>query len=314
MKVTVILCTYNRSDSLAKALESLAASVVPESVDWEVLVVDNNSTDRTREVAERFCRQHFGRFQYLFEPKQGLSQARNTGVREARGEIIAFVDDDVKVEPTWLDNLTSPLHDGDWAGSGGRILPARGFVPPRWLALDGPRNLGMTLCAQFDLGDLPAELKDAPFGTNMAFRKEVLDRFGKFRTDLGRFSNNLMGNEDTEFGRRVMAGGARLRYVPSAVVYHEVQESRVRKQYFLRWWFDRGRGAIRESGRILGASEILSLLFRALPTALGSVLSFDPQRRFYRKCMVWCAAGKLVEAYRLSKEPGYKGRRQPETI
>jgi GT2 family glycosyltransferase len=224
------------------------------------------------------------------------------------------VDDDVAVEPRWLEELTSVLHDGQWAGAGGRILPVRSFAPPRWLALDGPRNLGMSLCAQFDLGNAPAELKDAPFGTNMAFRREMFEKYGKFRTDLGRCSNSLMSNEDTEFGRRLMTGGERLRYVPSAVVYHEVQEGRVRKQFFLAWWFDRGRGSIREDDKIPGAGEILKLISRTLPTAMGSVLSFDPQRRFYRKCMVWHAAGKLVEAYRLSKQPGYKGRRQPESV
>ena len=314
MKITAILCTYNRSESLAKALDSLAASILLEGVEWEILVVDNNSRDQTRAVVEGFCQRHPRRFRYLFEPRQGKSYALNSGIREARGEILAFVDDDVTVEPTWLCNLTSVLDDGEWAGCGGRILPPPGFSPPRWLALDGPRNLGMVLCAQFDLGNLPAELKDAPYGTNMAFRREMFDRYGDFRNDLGPRPGSEIRNEDTEFGRRVLVGGGRLRYVPSAVVYHEVQESRVRKQFFLAWWFDRGRGSIREDEKIPGAGEILKLISRTLPTAMGSVLSFDPQRRFYRKCMVWHAAGMLVEAYRRSKEPGYKGGRQPESV
>lgn len=308
------MCTYNRSESLAKALDSIAASIVPNGTEWEVLVVDNNSKDQTRAVSEGYCQKYPGRFRYLFEPRQGKSYALNSGIREARGDILAFVDDDVSVEPTWLHNLTSVLQDGEWAGAGGRILPARSFAPPRWLALEGPRNLGMVLCAQFDLGNVPAELKDAPFGTNMAFRRETFDEFGDFRIDLGPRPDSEMRNEDTEFGRRVMAGGGRLRYVPSAVVYHEVQESRVRKHFFLAWWFDHGRGVIRETGEIPSIMQTLKLISRTLPTALGTVLSFDPQRRFYRKCMVWHAAGKLVEAYRLSREPGHKGRRQPENV
>src|SRR6266852_954616 len=106
MKVTVILCTYNSCRSLATAPESVAASQMPDSVDWEVLVVDNNSSDRTRAVVEEFCRQHYSRFRYLFEQRQGTSYALNTGIREARGEILAFMDDDVIVEPTWLRNLS----------------------------------------------------------------------------------------------------------------------------------------------------------------------------------------------------------------
>src|SRR5262249_25559041 len=135
MDITVIVCTYNRCQSLAKALGSVAASTLPDSVEWEVIVVDNNSSDKTREVVEDFCRRHPGRFGYVSEPKQGLSHARNAGVRKARGDIVAFMDDDIIVEPTWLRELTSALYNGQCAGAGGRILLERNFSPPRWLWL-----------------------------------------------------------------------------------------------------------------------------------------------------------------------------------
>ncbi len=135
MNTTVVLCTCNRCESLAKALASAARLQLPESVDWEVLVVDNNSSDRTREVVQEYCGRFPGRFRYLFEPRQGKSHALNAGIREARGEIIAFIDDDVVVEPTWLSNLTAGLHDGQWAGAGGRILPQAPFEPPDWIPL-----------------------------------------------------------------------------------------------------------------------------------------------------------------------------------
>ena len=129
MKITVILCTYNRCTILAKALNSVAASRLPESIEWEVLVVDNNSSDRTREVVEDYCRRFPGRFRYLFEPQQGLSYARNAGIREGRGYVLAFMDDDVTVEPEWLQNLTACLQDGEWAGAGDE--PYRGRVSRR---------------------------------------------------------------------------------------------------------------------------------------------------------------------------------------
>jgi len=228
MKITAIVCTYNRCQSLARVLDSLAVSILSETIEWEVLVVNNNSSDETEAVVEGFSRRYPERFRHLFEPQQGKSYALNAGIREARGNILAFVDDDVTVEPLWLQNLTSALYDSQWAGCGGRILPARGFVPPRWLALNGPCNLVGALCAYFDPGDVSGELKDPPFGANMAFRKEMFARYGPFRTDLGPFPNNKIGFEDTEFGRRLMAGGERLRYIPTAVVYHEVPEYRVR--------------------------------------------------------------------------------------
>ena len=137
MNITVILCTYNRCQSLAKALASAAALRVPESVEWEVLVVDNNSNDQTREVVREFANRYPGRFRYLFEPQPGKSYALNSGIREARGTVLAFMDDDVTVEPSWLTNLTATLHSGEWAGAGGRILPEKNFSPPRWLSLTG---------------------------------------------------------------------------------------------------------------------------------------------------------------------------------
>src|ERR1700722_16738649 len=102
MIVSVIICTYNRCKSLATALESVAASKLPDSMDWEVLVIDNNSSDKTSEVAQGFCQRFPNRFRYFFEPRQGKSFALNTGIQAARGEVLAFTDDDVIVEPTWL--------------------------------------------------------------------------------------------------------------------------------------------------------------------------------------------------------------------
>lgn len=313
MNVTAILCTYNRCESLAKALQNLAVSIVPENVEWEVLVVDNNSSDQTKAVVQGFSDRYPGRFRYLFEPQQGKSYALNAGICDAQGEILAFVDDDVTVEPEWLQNLTSPLHQGTWAGSGGRILPAPGFVPPDWLAVDGPCNLIGALCAYFNPGEAPGELKQPPYGANMAFRKEMFQRYGNFRTDLGPRPNSEMRSEDTEFVRRLMTAGERLRYVPAATVYHEIHENRVRKDFFLAWWFDFGRGGIRETTKRVGLWELLKLLGRTALTAVQWMLTTSPQRRFYRKCRVWYAVGKLCEfsgRARKARSPGQKLGRQ----
>jgi len=119
IKVSIILCTYNRCRLLVSALESAAALQVPESIDYEIVVVDNNSKDQTRSVIEGFCSRYPRRFRYLFERQQGKSHALNAGIRNAQGDILAFMDDDVTVEPTWLENLIAPLQDSQWAGSGG---------------------------------------------------------------------------------------------------------------------------------------------------------------------------------------------------
>lgn len=305
MIVTVIVCTYNRCHSLRKALDSVAHSTTPEAVEWEVLVMDNNSKDQTRQIAEEFCRRYPGRFRYMFEPQQGKSHALNTAIREARGEVLAFMDDDVTVEPTWLQNLTSCLEGGQWSGAGGRILSARTFPPPAWLALCGPYSMGGML-ALFDLGEKAGDLDRPPFGTNMAFHKDMFRKYGDFRTDLGPCPGSEIRNEDTEFGRRLLAAGERIRYEPSAVVYHAVPAERLKKEYFLAFWFDCGRAAIREVGQrpdIWGIPRrYLTLLKHTMVLAPARTLqwsfAFGPQVRFYRKCWVWFTAGEVVEICR----------------
>jgi glycosyltransferase involved in cell wall biosynthesis len=309
MKISVILCTYNRFQSLLKALDSVAAQTLPESVEWEVLVVDNNSRDKTRDVVEDFCRRHPSHFRYLFEPQQGKSYALNAGIREAKGEILAFMDDDVTVDPRWLDNLTAPLRSGEWAGSGGRTISAQTFTPPDWLAPDGPYSMMGVVYAHFDLGDKPCELDQAPYGTNMAFSRGMFEKYGGFRIDLGPSPGNEIRGEDTEFGRRLMAAGERLRYEPSAVVYHSLPEGRVSKEFFLTWWFAYGRALVREWGcgpAVLGIPRPHLNILKLGTTTMAQrirrwMLSLNPKRRFYYKCRVWLTAGQIREYYRLAR-------------
>ena len=313
MKVTVILCTYNRCRVLETALASVAASQMPATVDWDVLVVDNNSSDQTREVVDEYIRKLPRRFHYLFEARQGKSNALNSGVREASGEILAFLDDDVTVEPTWLQNLTAHIQSGEWIGAGGRIRPTRYVALPPWLALEGSYGLGGVLCGLFDRGEVPGELDCAPNGSNMAFHRRVFEKYGCFRTDMGPSPDGKTPrpNEDTEFGRRIMAAGERLRYEPTAIVYHPVLPERLRKGYFLSWWFDYGRAVTLERGRRPASFGIPSQ-FLSIPNLVARFLSvrtlqwllaLNTQRRFFNKCWVWYTAGQIVQVYGQSVEP-----------
>jgi glycosyltransferase involved in cell wall biosynthesis len=313
MKVSVVLCTYNRCQSLARALESVAASQLPDSVDWEVLVVDNNSTDNTRAVASEFCLRHPDRFRYLFEVQQGLSNARNAGIREARGEIIAFMDDDLIVEPTWLKNLTAPLQNGLWVGAGGRVCPPEDFVQPKWLTLDGGIMDSSGVLALFDAGASACKLERPPFGANMAFRKSMFKKHGGFRADLGRCGDSLIGNEDTDFGSRLLAADECLVYEPSAIVHHPVTKERLTKKYFLAWWFAYGRARRRQMGAGPSVWGIPRVFFSILSRLIRWLTSspMNPKRRFYWKCRLRVAAGELFEMFYSRRET--QNRRQPET-
>jgi glucosyl-dolichyl phosphate glucuronosyltransferase len=307
MNISVIVCTYNRCRILTRTLNSVAVQQLPSEVEWEILVVDNNSSDRTRQVVEEVATRHPNRFRYVFEPRQGLSHARNAGIRESQGEILAFTDDDVTVVPNWLRNLTGSLNNGKWAGAGGRILAADHFTPPEWLVLDGPYDLGGPLFGHFDFGDAPRALEQPPFGGNMAYQKSIFEKYGVFRTDLGRNPADLVGFEDTEFGCRLMRAGVQLRYEPHAIAYHPIDKSRLQKPFFLNWWFDYGRAEVREGPNLPPIFGIPRPLVRIMILSavempkriLRWILESEPKGKFYYKCRVRVTAGQIKEKYRM---------------
>lgn len=298
--VTVILCTYNRCEDLANALRSIAASQVSTSVEWNVLVIDNNSTDGTRDVVEAVCGEYPGRFTYLFEPQQGKTYALNTGIRAAQGDILVFTDDDVIVEPTWLQSMTATLLRSGCAGVGGRILSKWNQPSPTWLSLKDGNMLAALVT--FDLGSDAKPLSVPPVGANMAFRKQVFQKYGGFRTDLGHCGRGLNLNEDTEFGRRLLNGGETFMYEPAATVHHLIPQNRLEKKYFLDWSFAKGRSDVRETSVYVNVrypwSRVPARYFRRLVRwTLRWMVSINPADRFRYKCVVWGIAGHIVEYY-----------------
>lgn len=270
-------------------------------------MVDNNSRDRTREVVEQYCRQYGNHFRYLFEPRPGKSYALNAGIREAAGDILVFTDDDVIVDPNWLQNLAGALEDGKWVGAGGRTFAEPGFSPPRWFPPSG--RYALPPLALFDFGAKASELKKSPFGNNMAFHKSMFEKHGGFRTDLGpRFgSKGPQKSEDSEFGMRLLTRGERFRYEPSAIVYHAVPQNRAKKSYFLAWWFDKVRADIRVEGipdetRWFVCGVPLYLFRRLLFWSLQWIITFKPSDRFECKLKAWTKVGQITECCRMWRE------------
>jgi glycosyltransferase involved in cell wall biosynthesis len=297
IKITAIVCTYNRSQQLAATIESLVAQSLSGSLPWEILVVDNNSRDETRQVVERLQSKYPERIRYLIESQQGVSCARNTGIRESRGEILAFIDDDETADKAWLQNLTANLLSGEWAGAGGRVLPLWSVPCPQWLSPHSPLISGPL--ASFDPSQGPGRLTEPPFGANMAFRKEVFDKYGTFRTDLGRAGTSMISNEDTEFGRRLFAAGEPLRYERSAITFHPVEEARLRQEYFLKWWFNKGRSDIRETRAKHSGKRLLGVplrLFGSVAAQLARwMVSTEGSQRFNHKVDLWNSTGQVLE-------------------
>lgn len=309
--ITVIVCTFNRSCLLQTALESIAASEVPDGIAWEILVADNNSNDGTRGVVEDSILRHPGRFRYVFEPRPGKSNALNSAIAAAKGDVLAFADDDITVHPQWLCALTAPLVNGPWMGSGGRVLAQWKSAAPAWLDTESWIVAGPLV--HFDPGLEAGRLNETPVGTNMAFRKSLFERYGGFRTDLGPRPGDEIRNEDSEFARRLLLAGEPLYYESSAIVYHPVPENRLTKDYFLAWWFGKGCSEIRESGissevgwRVSGIP--LSFLRRLIRWTVQWTFTLNKKSRFGCRVCLWKVAGQITEFRKASAASALEGQ------
>jgi glycosyltransferase involved in cell wall biosynthesis len=239
--IAVIIPTYNRAARLAETLDRLAQTRchVPN---WEVIVVDNNSSDDTRAVVESRAARFPVRLRYVFEGTQGRSQALNTGIAACSAQVLVFTDDDVLVADGWLDAATAPLlAAGDIEYTGGPVRPLWEAPRPEWLSPD-KSDLWGTI-AILDYGDQSfvfEERRRVPLGANMAARRTLFDRIGLFSSRLGRTGRRLLGQEVPELLARARAAGARGLYVPTMIVDHHVPASRLQKAYFRRWWYGKG--------------------------------------------------------------------------
>lgn len=241
LDATILICTYNRATYLAETLDSIAGLETPDGVAWDVLVVDNNSSDETRSVVESRILGYPVVLRYLFEGTQGKSNALNTGMRATPARVIVFTDDDVRVPAGWLEAAVRPLFQRtDLEYTGGPVQPIWGGPRPNWL--DERGNLGGTIAVK-DHGPDPFVFEDrwkTPLGVNMAVRRSLIERIGGFRPELGRNGKSLLGQEQAEFFYRSRAARARGLYVPAMVLEHLVPASRLTPSYFRRWWYWKG--------------------------------------------------------------------------
>jgi glycosyltransferase involved in cell wall biosynthesis len=211
--------------------------------DWELLVVDNKSTDHTRAVVEEETVPFPKPLRYLFEPEQGRYAALNTGIRAAKGKIIATTDDDARVEPDWLTRAAAALDALGCDYVGGKVFPIWKGVRPVWLP-NQPGGGHWAVLALLDYGDKPVEFGvngiTWPLGINTATRREAFDRIALFENRLGRKAGTLRNQAQREWHLRARAAGLRGFYVPEMVVHHVVEGERLKKQYFRRWFYWHG--------------------------------------------------------------------------
>ncbi len=235
MRISVLICTRNRAVSLRETLEVIFDQAPAKGYEYEVIVVDNASTDTTRLVVAEFIAalptKHYGRLRYCYEPRPGLSYARNTALGAARGEILVFTDDDIFPDSSWLNELHHEFAaDPDLYVLGGRVL----------LAHSGLQPVGIVTGEQAQTVTTP-DGASLIIGANFAFRREVLAKIGGFDPRLGAGSY-FGGGEDVDFVYRAIKAGFKLLYAPNVLVYHN--HDRTSHEQACKLEYNYGRGAI----------------------------------------------------------------------
>jgi glycosyltransferase involved in cell wall biosynthesis len=267
---TILICTYNRAPFLRETLQALVGKPRQGTYEADILVVDNNSNDGTREVVEQAARGAHLPVHYAFEPKQGKSFALNRGLQQATGEIVAHTDDDVVPGDGWLDRMVDLFSTRDITFAFGKVLPRWGALPPAELLLPVAHQIWGPL-ALVDYGDEPVSYLDdgigrrLPIGANLGFHRQTLLDAGGWRTDLGKVDNSLISGEDHEVFHRLRAHGQyRGWYDPQLVVSHYVPASRLTRQYFRRWFYWHGKTMARMD------SVLYDLDFSRVPHVFGA--------------------------------------------
>jgi glycosyltransferase involved in cell wall biosynthesis len=279
--LSIIICTYNREKYIYNALKSIATQAYPCS-QYELIVINNNSTDKTEETCQKF-EQDFPAvdFHYHIEYQQGLSYARNRGIKESKGDIIIYLDDDIELFPNFLeeyDNFFKQYPDA--IGAGGRVIPRFEGEEPKWISKITRKLLGGAL----DLGSKIKPFKSGkyPIGCNSAYLSKAFKEFGLFNTELGRKGTGLVGSEEKDMYDRFRNNGRTFYYIPNAIVYHYIPISRFSDEYFKNLSFSIGVG---EKIRTLSSSK-------------GKYLY-----RLFQEIIKWCGTFVLLIAYTISLHP-----------
>lgn len=298
--ISAVICTHNRADYLRKAIASALAQDFPPS-DYEVLVVDNRSSDHTAQVCASF--EAAGNVRYVHEPQLGLCHARNTGWRNARGTYIAYLDDDAIAEPGWLASIKAAFGVSPMPGMvGGKVDPIWESKRPPWLSDDVARSLTIV-----DWAPEPRLIPNARVewlaGANMAIPAAILSEIGGFEPMLDRIGGNMLSGGDVFLQKRILARGYSCFYHPGMAVRHLVPRSRLEKRWFTHRYYWQGiSDAVMElitdnpppSRRFLRALGWAGRLL-AHPRAIASlILPSNSPKRFQHRCYTLVEVGHII--------------------
>jgi len=310
---SVLVCTRNRSEPLAETCDAILDLDYADDR-WELVIVDNNSTDDTLQVARSIEMRNVGRVRVIQEAEIGLSAARNCAIREARGDFLAFIDDDAHPEPGWLGALVGALRQEGVLAAGGPVIPVIQGNLPNWF-------LGRYLpyLSVWDRGteSLSLTYNEYPRGANIAFRREAFDRFGLFSTQLGRKGRTLLSGEEIELCLRIERGEGKVLYVPPARVRHLTPADRITPRWMAGRFEAQGRSEAIINWRHAGVRGLAIGLRLHLRNAIGVVVERRQSEygQTYARCVWRTLRGYLRGAFRCPiSVPRYRTSESAEHI
>ncbi|MEZ4586205.1 MAG: glycosyltransferase [Gemmatimonadales bacterium] len=298
--ISVVVCTRDRAPQLRLALESLATQALPAD-GHEVLVVDNASTDDTREVAREY--EARSAFRILTERRIGLCHARNAGWAAARGRYVAYFDDDAVAEPGWLVAIRDGFAEYPTAGAlGGRVTPIWEREPPSWLSHQVA--LGLTIVDWSSEPKLLADLKQEWLvGANLAVPRQLLEEVGGFHPGLDRVGSSLLSSGDVFLTEQIARRGYPIVYFPAMAVRHHVPASRLDQTWFRRRYYWQGvsdammrllRSSLSPLARLAIAAAMTGRLLGSPRRLRSWLLPTDDPARFAEKCWAWIEVGHIA--------------------
>ena len=230
MELSIVISTYNNAVSLIRTLQSVVGQDADKSL-WECVVVNNASTDDTTSRFAAFANEYKDiNLRMVEEPQQGLSYARNRGIKESKGSFIAFIDDDETINEGFVSAYLDASHNHGAFTAAGKVIACYETARPKWMSHYTEKMIANPI----DLGNEVVTITSTvtPAGGNMAFNREIFALYGGFDTSLGRKGGTLLGGEENEFFSRIRNLGERVYYTPNAIVYHHIPERKLTPEYF----------------------------------------------------------------------------------
>lgn len=236
--LTIIIPTFNRADQVTQTIRSINDSLIPDGIAPLVILVDNNSNPEESAKYKALANDESNevKIQYVFEPKQGRSQACNRGLHLSTTDWVAYIDDDETLGEKWIAVALEWIRRDEYDYVGGPYLPNWEHTPPKWLPAHTGAYKGVL--GWIEIGDqiINYERTNAELcGGNFIAKRALLNLAGGFNTKLGRTPGTLIGGEDGELHRRIKRVGGRGIYDPKMPIHHLIPGIRMTFSYHLRW-------------------------------------------------------------------------------